>query len=67
MTANSKARLMRVPRAAPATPMAGAPNLPKMNIQLKKILRKKAPTAVSSGMCICPVFRRTMVVVMDKP
>lgn len=41
--------------------------MPKINIQLKKILRKKAPTAVSSGMCICPVFRRTMVVVMDKP
>ena len=67
MAANSKHRLIRVPSAAPATPMAGAPSLPKMNSQLKKILMKNAPTDTMRGMCICLRLRSTMVVVVDSP
>ena len=46
ITANSKIRLIRVPKAAPATPIAGAPNLPKIKTQLAPTLMKKAAMAV---------------------
>ena len=67
MATNSKPRLIRVPRAAPATPMAGAPSFPKIKTQLKKIFRKKAPMDTIRGTCIFFRFRNTMVVVREKP
>ena len=37
-TTSSSIRAMRVDTPAPRTPMAGAPRLPKMSTQFKKVL-----------------------------
>ena len=58
---------MTVPTAAPMTPRAGAPNLPKMNTQLKNRFRKKATRELISGTFTCPVLRSSVVTVVHRP
>ena len=48
---------MTVPTAAPTRSSLGAPSLPKIKTQLKKMFRKKAPAEPISGMFTLPVLR----------
>lgn len=49
---------MTVPTAAPRTPRAGKPRLPKMNTQLKKTLAKQANRDDIKPMFAWPMLRR---------
>ena len=67
MMANSTIREIRVARAAPATPMAGAPRLPKMNTQFKKVLVPMEAASIYMPKLGCSMLRKAPIYTMVKP
>ena len=56
ITPNSTILAISVPRAAPLTPISGAPSLPKINIQLQKIFIKNEQQLEISGTLAFPTL-----------
>ena len=67
VTRNSELRAIRVPSAAPAISMRGAPNLPKMKTQLKKRLNTKEMIDVTSPSVACCTDRIKKQATRDVP
>ena len=56
MMTSSSTRAVRVARAAPSTPRAGAPSFPKMSTQFKKVL-----TTMDTARMYMPSWGRSML------